>query len=64
MAYSTSTEKQNINFLLKQYKDIIKNIIISNNIFEFEDITPKRNSESCFNPTFIHISPAFLRVMF
>ena len=52
-----TNEQKNLHILkYRKYKDIIKDIIISNNIFEFDVISPKRNSESCFNPTFIHIS--------
>lgn len=52
-----SEEQKNLHILkYRKYKDIIKDIIISNNIFEFDVISTKRNSESCFNPTFIHIS--------
>ena len=59
-----SEEQKNLHILkYRKYKDIIKDIIIKfkniigkYNIFEFDDISPKRNSESCFNPTFIHIS--------
>ena len=41
-----SEEQKNLHILkYRKYKDIIKDIIISNNIFEFDDISPKRNRE-------------------